>query len=270
MRKLRGDSVLHKLLTNRLILIGLILLFVVAGVCWFYSWNVQRTIDAESAKTDAMLNSLKNDNASDVQDTVDTILVDSEQVKSSLANGDTQMSDATVTPVDNDSEMLDTADASLPEETPAEDIPVSPFGFGPYPEIPEGYSGTAIPWQWDEETLAKLEEGLGVTFEEQLRISELFARVGIKLFNEGIEFYGITSLDSNGLFYPSEPNVVYVEWKETTDSNGQVRRYISDLMGGAGLLTMEQRMGYEPIPDWIEVRSYDEGIDPYEFLGLDR
>lgn len=211
MGKLRGDNVLYKLFTNRLILVGLILLFVVTGGCRLYSWNVQRTIDAESA-----------------------------------------------------------------EETPAEDIPVSPFGFGPYPEIPEDY-GMSIPWLWDEETLAKLEEivapGLklrGITFEDHLRTSELLSRVAIKLFNEGVEIYGITSLDSNGLFYPSEPNVVYAEWKETTDSNGQVRRYISSLMGGAGLLTMEQRMGYEPIPDWIEVRSYDEGIDPYEFLGLDR
>ncbi len=269
---------LRALLSSRLILAGLVILFVVAGACWFYSWHVQRTIDAELAKTDAMLHSWKNDDETrDAQDTVDTILVDSEQAKKLLETGDTQMPDDTVvSPVDNASEMLDTADASLPEDAPAEDVPVSPFGFGPYPEVPEGYPMTPS-WLWTEEFIAKLEDvmsdGLklrGITFNDHLRISELLGRVGIKLFNEGVDVSGITNLDGNGLFYPTVPNVIYVEWDETTDANGQVRRYISSATGAVGLLSIEQRMGYEPIPDWIEIRSYEDGIDPYEFLGLNR
>ena len=127
---------LRELFSSRLILAGLVILFVVAGACWFYSWHVQRTVDAELAKTDAMLHSRKNDGETHyAQDTVDTILVDSEQAKKSLETGDTQMSDATaVSPVDNASEMLDTADASLPEEAPAEDVPVSPLASGRIPK----------------------------------------------------------------------------------------------------------------------------------------
>ena len=269
---------LRELFSSRLILAGLVILFVVAGACWFYSWHVQRTVDAELAKTDVMLHSPKNDGETrDAPDTVDTILVDSEQAKKSLETGDTQMSDDTaVSSVDNASEMLDTADASLPEEAPAEDVPVSPFGFGPYPEVPEGYFQTPI-WLRSEEFIAKLEDvisdGLklrGKTFEDHLRTGELLGRVAIKLFNQGVNVSGMTSLDSNGLFYPTEPNVIYVTWDETTDPNGEVRRYISSGTGAAGLLTPEERMGYEPIPDWIEVRSHEDGIDPYEFLGLNR
>ena len=271
---------LRELFSSRLILAGLVILFVVAGACWFYSWHVQRTVDAELAKTDAMLHSPKNDGETRyAQDTVDTILVDSEQAKKSLETGDTQMSDATaVSPVDNASEMLDTADASLPEEAPAEDVPVSPFGFGPYPEVPAaGFHGTPS-WLWSEEFITKLEDTMsynlkvrGLTFNDHLRISELFGRVGIKLFNEGRSFSGMTSLDQTGLFYPDEPDVVYVEWREVTEKNGEVRRYISSALGSAmSGLSIAAQQGYEPLPDWIEVRSYEDGIDPYEFLGLNR
>jgi hypothetical protein len=261
---------LRELFSSRLILAGLVILFVVAGACWFYSWHVQRTVDAELAKTDAMLHSPKNDGETRyAQDTVDTILVDSD---------DTQMSDDTaVSSVDNASEMLDTADASLPEEAPAEDVPVSPFGFGPYPEVPAGYYGTPS-WLWSEEYKAKLEKALsyglkarGISFTDHLKISELQARVGIKLFNEGVNFSGMTSLDQNGLFYPDEPNVIYVAWEEVTEKNGEVRHYISASLGSAiSELSIAEQMGYEPIPDWIEVRSYADGIDPYEYLGLNR
>ena len=269
---------LRELFSSRLILAGLVILFVVAGACWFYSWHVQRTVDAELAKTDVMLHSPKNDGETRyAQDTVDTIMVDSEQAEKSLETGDTQMSDDTaVSSVDNASEMLDTADASLPEEAPAEDVPVSPFGFGPYPEIPDGYHETPS-WLWTEEFIAKLEDvisdGLklrGVTFNDHLRTSELISRVGIKLFNEGRSFDGMTTLDGNGLFYPNEPHVIYVAWGETTGPNGGVRRYISASIGAVGELSIAERRGYEPIPDWIEVRSYEDGIDPYEFLGLNR
>lgn len=173
-------------------------------------------------------------------------------------------------------QRTDDADASLPVETPAEDVPVSPFGFGTYPEVPEGWDRTPS-WLWTEEFKAELEEVVrdslkerGKTFSDHLRTAELMHRVWIKLFNEGRNVAGITSHDSTGLFYPTEANVIYVTWDETTDPDGKVRRYISSGTGATGLLSQEERMGYEPIPDWIEVRSHEEGIDPYEYLGLDR
>ena len=257
---------LRELLSSRLILTGLVILVVVVGACWYYSWHVQRTNDMELAKTESMIHSLKNDDETrDAQDNVDTVPVDSEQAKKPLGTDD-----MTVASVDNASEMLDTADASLPEGAPAADVPVSPFGFGPYPEIPEDMYGT-VSWHWTEEFKAKLEDTIsyslglrGLTFSDHLRISELQARVAIKLINEGVAFSGMTSLDSTGLFYPDEPNVIYVEWQEVTDPNGEIRRYMSSSLGSAiQELSIAERMGYEPIPDFIEVRSYDEGIDPY-------
>ncbi len=255
---------LRELLSSRLVFAGIFILVVFAGACWFYSWHVQRAIDAELAK-DALLHSGKNDDETrDAQDTLET--------------GDTQMSDTTVVPpADNVSETLDTADMSLPEEAPAEDVPVSPFGFGPYPEVPKGFYGEPS-WLWSDEFKAQLEKTLsyglksrGLTFTDHLRISELQDRVAIKLFNEGVDFAGMTSIDQNGLFYPDEPNVIYVAWQEVTEKNGEVRRYISAGLGSSmSELSIPERMGYDPIPDWIEVRSYADGIDPYEYLGLNR
>lgn len=43
----------------------------------------------------------------------------------------------------NETDVLDLTDAfelngTVPEEEPVENVPVSSFGFGPYPELPEG------------------------------------------------------------------------------------------------------------------------------------
>ena len=65
---------------------------------------------------------------------------------------DTPMFDETVAE-SNEAEPLDLTEAFLPddfvaEEAPAEDVPVSPFGFGPYPEVPADYFGVPI-WMQD-------------------------------------------------------------------------------------------------------------------------
>lgn len=154
---------------------------------------------------------------------------------------------------------------------------VSPFGFGPYPEVPADYPLT-IPWQLTEEFIANLEVALaeslrrrGVTFTEHRKNGELMARVGIKLWNEGRYITGMTSSDQTGLFYPNEPDVLYVEWDETILPNGEVRRYMSHGIGSAfSELSFAAQQGREPIPNWLEIRSLEEGIDPYEFLELER
>ena len=254
---------LRYLLSSRAILAGVVFFVVVVGGSLLYSRHVRRTIDAELTRTDALLQQLKEKNETPTE------------------NQAVHISTETETPGD-DAEHLDVADAFLPddfvsEEEPAEEVPVSPFGFGPYPEVPEGYLGT-VPWHWSEEFIAKLEKALGeglklrgISFTEHLKISELMARVGIKLLNEGRSCSGMTSSDQTGLFYPGEPDVLYVKWREVTDPNGEVRRYMSSTIGTAiSGLSIAARQGREPLPDWIEIRSLEDGIDPYEFLGLNR
>lgn len=95
---------LYDLFSSRAIITGLVLLSVFAGACWFYSWNVKRTIVEERSQTVAMLNSLKIKSEDH-----------SVQPEKTLKSGNSQMSEAVdatteVRPVDKASEMSDMAD----------------------------------------------------------------------------------------------------------------------------------------------------------------
>ncbi len=272
------------LLSSRLIQVGLVFFVVVVSGSLLYSWQARRATVAEFTRTDIVPHETRSE-----QDTVDTSTVDFEQTGTLLETDDSQMADdSEVSPIDETSEMLEMADAFLPddfvsEEAPAEDMPVSPYGFGPYPEVPAGYPlPQSIPWEWSEEQIARMEKMIekanenmiqksSKSFTDFLKENELMARVGIKLWNEGRNFNGITTIHQTGLFYPNEPDVLYVEWRETTLPNGEVRRYMSHTTGSAmSSLSIAAREGREPPPDWLEIRSLNEGIDPYEYLGLNR
>lgn len=146
-------------------------------------------------------------------------------------------------------------DTAAPEEMASEedttDAPVSPYGFGPYPELPEGWPADQI---WP-------------------RISanhELMTRVEIKLAHQGIDVMG--SIMENGLVYPRISDTVYVKWAKTAR-----RLYIRNMAGDADacnrIRAIEDERGVRfteaDIPSDIKVLSFQEGgIVPYEFLDL--
>jgi len=246
----------RELLSSRLILAGLVLLFVVAGACWFYSWHVKRTIEAELAKTDEMIRSLKNENdIRDDQDTVDITLVDSDIAENSLETVNPQMSDATVvSPVDNASEMLDTADASLPEEAQVEDVPVSPFGFGPYPDVPQDFDYIpSLHQQYNERTRNN---------PKIMKRLELLSRVQIKAWKEGVRgFKGAST--AYGKVYLHFPNTVYVKYDLRSNPDGSVTKHIRRMQSGH--VDLSDRV----IPEGAITINMDEaGYDPYTYLDL--
>lgn len=143
------------------------------------------------------------------------------------------------------------------------DTGVSPYGFGPYPEVPIDFP---FPVDWE--------------FSGSNANHELMARVGIKLWNQGIETYGLGM--SNGLVYPNYIDTVYVRWAETTDDDGNPIQYITDLSGyppacqrivANNIARHGERltMTAADIPSDVTIKLYDEaGIDPYTFLDLPR
>ena len=252
---------LRELFSSRLILAGLVILFVVAGACWFYSWHVQRTVDAELAKTDAMLHSPKNDGETRyAQDTVDTIMVDSEQAKKSLETGDTQMSDDTaVSSVDNASEMLDTADASLPDDMGSEEkVPAD------FPETPEGFPMTPL---WDDDRFPNYQKG-------DMHDHEMIYRVLIKLWNQGDHDFINGYLDfNNGRVYPLYPDTIYVRWKEQVvgrPDNPRTIRVPRTIVGTDDrYFTPEELYFYgleASYPEINFVKEHTAGYDPETFL----
>jgi hypothetical protein len=272
----------YNIFSIRPIQVGIAFFVLVVGGSLLYSWYASETTKAELAETLPMRQHAEPLTAEwtapvDVATPGDVI------TPSENTEWPEPISEETQSALEV-AEFRDIADFLLPEDVvsehaPAEDVPVSPFGFGPYPEVPAGYPlPQSIPWEWSEENIAaskktmeKILQEQGVSFTEFLKTNELMARVGIKLWNEGRHFDGITTSNQTGLFYPNEPDVLYVKWREAIRSNGGVRRYMSKTIGSAiSNVSIAAQQGGEPPPDWIEIRSFNEGVDPYEYLGLNR
>lgn len=247
--------------SSRAIFAGLFFFVLVVGGSLIYSWHVHRTTDAEVAETQRKVQPLENKNETRIAaDTTDTSKVDFGTAETSIASDNTQISDdMAALPIDEVSETLDMADAFLPddfvsEEEIAEDVPVSPFGFGPYPEVPEG-------WPAD-------------TFPAPSANHELLARVEIKLLSQGINTAGANM--ENGLVYPVIKGTAYVKWKSYLRPDGEIT-YISDIIAhpedGARLNAIRAEKGRSltetDVPSDIKLVSFEEGaIDPYQFLDL--
>ena len=152
------------------------------------------------------------------------------------------------------------SDAELPSaesnEEIAEDVSVSPYGFGPYPPLPAGWPSDIWP--------------------RQSANHELMMRVEIKLAHQGIDVRG--SVMDNGLVYPMIPGTVHIKWEEYLGPPGIVR-YIATMIGDPAacnrIEAIVEAKGDDfteaDIPSDIKIVPFEEGgIDAYEFLGLQR
>ena len=151
----------------------------------------------------------------------------------------------------------------------AANVRTSPFGFGPYPEVPDDYPHRERVQVWDDAT------------PEQ----ELSVRVRIKLWKQGIRTEGVMFDTDNGLIYPTIPGVLYVQWQNAEEDDPEFagRRYASLIMGDPNTSKKWQSLyltkeGFErtdvnhnPEVSGIKIYEYpDGGIDPYKFLDLPR
>ena len=156
-------------------------------------------------------------------------------------------------------ETTKTVTAATQETENAEEVRVSPHGFGPYPKLPKGWGPE--PWAYP-------------TPEH-----ELLARVEVKLWHMGVKTEG--SSMENGLVYPIIKGAVYVKWGKYIGPDGRPVRYISERLGDPDDDSMDRLESIEKVkkkdesfteadvPDDIKL-ILDEGggIDPYTFLDL--
>ncbi len=245
---------LRDLFSSRAIQAGLFFFVLVVGGVQLYSWHVRRTTAAKLAPIKRLVQTLENENKTPPAQAVSVPAANETPgfVDTPEENTDTPMSDEPAA-VSNEPETLDIAEPFLPDdvqEDTAETL-ISPYGFGPYPELPAG-------WPIDE------------TWPCISADHELMARVEIKLAHQGVDVIG--SIMENGLVYPMILGTVYVKWAD----NGR-RKYISDMSGGPDacdrIRAIEEERGVRfteaDIPSDIKVLSYEEGgIDPYTFLDL--
>lgn len=252
------------LLSNRVIIGALIFVVLVVAGTQLYSLHVRRTGEAKVARTAREVQHLTNDKETHPQQDVDVPTGTEALEETPLETNDTQMlSEETEAVTDETFESLELADAFLPgdltlenEEEFAEDVPVSPHGFGPYPEIPVDFPA-AEHFSWDP------------PYEDP--VQELMMRTRVKLWKQGVAAVGIGA-ESNGLFYPIVRGTVYAVWDSDPDNET-----ITVILGHPDDMNRIENLQEDPfeplnlddIPLDIKVLDFDaEGIDPYQFLNL--
>ena len=249
------------ILSNKGVLAALLFCVLIVVGSQLYSWHVKRGIQADEARTQRFLQQIetnkKKARATAQIGNIDTDSASKPNTPVAPEGGAEKVSEETVSEQLGDAEgTLDVADAFKLDETAEEDtveVPISPYGFGPYPELPEGWPSRI----WPRESAN----------------SELITRVQIKLAHQGINALG--GIMENGLVYPAIPGTVYVDWKERRDGS----LFISDMTGdpeaASRLQSMLESKGNDfteaDIPSDIELLPFSGGgIDPYEFLDLPR
>lgn len=246
---------LRDLLSSRWFQGGFAFFVLCVGGSLLYNWHLQRTTESDMERHDRLLQGIKQNATRPAEKVNDpTQNETSGLVNTPDENTDTQMSDETET-LSNETENLDFVDAFLPddfvseEEQVNEDVPVSPNGFGPYPEIPEGAP------------IAPFDERISKNM-------ELLGRVMVKKWNEGDRFVGGTM--TGGKVYLIYPNILYVKWE--VDKNfltGKTTRYISRVRGPSTVrLTPEEKKAGKIPPGFQVIDIETGGLDPYEVLNL--
>ena len=159
--------------------------------------------------------------------------------------------------------VSDEEKAWLTAEVVEETQPVSPFGFGPYPEVPSDFPGDII-WETVDMYEKINQHGRGM-----MKAMELMDRVLIKLWNQGHRAPSASM--ERGLVYPGFPNTVYVEWAYTEEPDGTVTRYASEITSSYDVpQSVHDALSEGIVPPNITALGYDDGIDPYAFLNLNQ
>lgn len=145
------------------------------------------------------------------------------------------------------------------EET-KENVRVSPFGFGEYPEVPLDFP-SALSWN-DPDRQANLPD-------HALKNIELIERVLIKLWTEGDKSFHGSGSTYNGKIYPHYDNTVYVLYGETRMPDGTMKRYPTRLISGPQVVFDAHDFLSDNPPDHLRILDIEStGIDPYQFLDL--
>lgn len=261
----------HNILSNRGLLAGLVFFVIIVAGSLLYSWYVRREVSEDIARTQQIMQLREaNKDFRAVQDigvSGDTEALGPAETPLETDDGDAPISEETEALLVDDAGILDLADAFLSdemiEEEPAE-VPVSPFGFGPYPEVPIGFPENLMPaWTWSEDKRQRHDLS-------QLKDFELMHRVLVKLWNQGDrDFVGISGSNRTGKVYPTYPNTVYISIEEEVRPDGIIRKVRAK--AGPGVPKIEPylyRNGQMPMG--VRVLDMDEhGINPYQFLGLE-
>ena len=217
------------------------LIFVALGCYFYYRWDINPYMK-EAAETEKLLQ---------------------KHIESKKRKVDKKMEQTTEPHLErttySDQEITTDITESLITETGVE-LPQSPYGFGPYPEIPKSMRDIGYNPIWENpnwETYSRAMEG------------ELLSRVRIKAWKEGKESLGATIDYKTGLVLLDLPNTIYVWYGENINpKTGETQRYFTQVAGMS--LSTDQMMNGIVSEGVTVLAGETSGIDPYEYLDFSR
>ena len=151
------------------------------------------------------------------------------------------------------------------QTTEPKDVQVSPFGFGPYPEVPEGMlDSVGNPYKpaWERSYWSdRPREG-----------AELLSRVLIKAWKEGTRDWIGASGGNNGKVWINYPNTLYIQYGEPeTRSDGTIYRPIVRAKGDPSVRLTPDEMANGIVPAGVRVLDLDaDAINIFEYLNLSK
>ena len=232
---------LRDILTNKWVISGFSFLIVIGIGCYFWYQHELAPYRQDAAETTKVARKLEAAQKVDTKNEMEPV---SEEKLITEAASETRKKDA-------DLSKIQANLAGPRQETEnVEEVPVSPHGFGPFPEVPDDY--IIKPFSWD-------------FYKNDPPIYELMARVRIKLWKQGVRTTGITSSSATGLVYPTIPGAVFVK-KYSRDGIDHL-----EIRGDPtlDLDAIRKSLMDGNVPDGVTVLDLDDaGIDPYTFLNL--
>ena len=252
------------LLSSRLIQAGLVFFVLAVGGSLLYSWHSEHSTESGIELHFRLLQECKDKNEPRPAEMVGVPTESPSFVDTPEENAGTPMSSETEV-LPNEIKNLDITDAFLQddlvseEEAPAEEVAVSPFGFGLYPEIPADYPFTPF-WLRPPPK--------GNKSREQLMRKELLSRVMVKAWTDGDHNFIGAGL-TEGRIFLNYPDVIYVKYGEPYENReGELVRPITRLKGAGIVLSPEDaRNGVTP-PGYQVIEFDGAGYDPYTYLDL--
>ena len=231
---------------------GIALLIIIAGACYLWYQHDTAPYRKEAAKSTELIREWQKSQKVGTDREAERAAAQAPE-ESEIPTAEKPITETT--PVTKDTEptqaqnKTESSAGTIGMETAeTADVQVSPFGFGPYPEIPDDYT-SKVDWTLRDSPSA-----------------ELLTRVLIKLWTEGEKNFrgGGTH---KGKVYPWYHNTIYVKFHNYKNADGEIIR-------SGGIKMSGPRVNWSGVyflnpPPHIQILELDSsGIDPYQYLNL--
>ena len=253
---------------------GIVVLLIVVGACYLWYQNDIAPYKQEAADAEELLR--QSEKSKKVSKTGNN----AEQV-----TGVTPAESRTPTAEKSRNETISVTDKTEPTQAqsnvPAQnaetetEVRVSPYGFGPYPEVPEGFTENVITPIWMHVARFGMPKSADAV---DIRNLELIGRVLIKVWQDAPESrrYMEGGFYRNGKVYVNYSNRAYVRYKTIELPDGTTNRVMTSWTAGSLKSPVPDpvnpfQSNDDQIPSGIELidlDAEDPGINPYSFLGL--